>query len=128
MGQRFFRTFSSLNVMPEVGAAEAKQIIDSGAQLIDVRTDVEFEAGHIPGARHVPLADIQTEAAGLEKTKPVLLYCRSGNRSGPAADAFAASGWDAHSVEGGLIAWSESGLELEPEGGSVAENPNMPPR
>jgi hypothetical protein len=44
------------------------------------------------------------------------------------ADAFAASGWNAQSIEGGLIAWDEAGLELEPEGGSVAENPNMPPR
>jgi rhodanese-related sulfurtransferase len=114
--------------MPEVGAAEAKQIIDSGSQLIDVRTDVEFDAGHIPGARHIPLADMQREAATLDQGKPVVLYCRSGNRSGPAAEAFAASGWDAHSIEGGLIAWNEAGFELEPAGGSVAENPNMPPR
>jgi rhodanese-related sulfurtransferase len=114
--------------MPEVGPAEAKQIIDSGGQLVDVRTDVEFEAGHIPGARHVPLADLQREAAGLAKQKPVIVYCRSGNRSGPAADAFAASGWDAHSIEGGLLAWAEAGFELEPEGGSVIDNPNMPPR
>src|SRR4051794_5816001 len=113
--------------MPEVTAAEAKQIIDGGSQVLDVRTDVEFEAGHIPGARHVPVADLQGEAAGLSKDQPVILYCRSGNRSGPAADAFAASGWDAHSIEGGLLGWAEAGLELEPESGSVAENPNMPP-
>jgi rhodanese-related sulfurtransferase len=114
--------------MPEVSAAEAKQIIESGAQVVDVRTDVEYEAGHIPAARHVPVADVQRESSGLAKDQPVILYCRSGNRSAPVADAFTASGWDAHSIEGGLIAWHEAGLELEPEGGSVAENPNMPPR
>jgi rhodanese-related sulfurtransferase len=114
--------------MPEVNPTEAKRLIDSGAQLIDVRTDVEYEAGHIPGARHVPLADVQRESAALDREKPVILYCRSGNRSGPAADAFAASGWDAHSIEGGLLAWADARLELEPEAGSVAENPNMPPR
>jgi rhodanese-related sulfurtransferase len=114
--------------MPEVGAAEAKRIIDSGSQLIDVRTDVEFDAGHVPGARHVPLADLQREAAGLAKDRPVIIYCRSRNRSGPAAEAFAASGWDAHSIEGGLIAWDAAGFDLEPANGSVAENPNMPPR
>ncbi|HYZ27858.1 MAG TPA: rhodanese-like domain-containing protein, partial [Thermoleophilaceae bacterium] len=90
--------------MPEVGPAEAKQIVDSGAQVIDVRTDVEYEAGHIPGARQIPLADVQRESATLDKEQPVILYCRSGNRSGPAAEAFAASGWDAHSIEGGLLA------------------------
>jgi rhodanese-related sulfurtransferase len=114
--------------MPEVGATEAKQIVDAGSQVVDVRTDVEFAAGHIPGARHIPVADVQREAQALAKDQPVLIYCRSGNRSGPVADAFAASGWDAHSIEGGLIAWEEAGFELEPNGGSVAENPNMPPR
>ena len=99
--------------MPEVTAAEAKQIIDAGGQLVDVRTDAEYEAGHIPSSRHVPM---------------VIIYCRSGNRSGPAAEAFAVSGWDAKSIEGGLIAWSEAGFELEPNGGSVIDNPNMPPR
>jgi rhodanese-related sulfurtransferase len=114
--------------MPEVSAPEAKQIIDSGGQVVDVRTDVEYEAGHIPAARHIPLADIQRESAGLAREKPLILYCRSGNRSGPAAEAFAASGWHAQSIEGGLIAWHEAGLDLEPDDGSVAENPNMPPR
>jgi rhodanese-related sulfurtransferase len=114
--------------MPEVTAAEAKQIIESDSQLVDVRTDVEFQAGHIPGATHIPMADVQRESANLDRDKPVVIYCRSGNRSGPAADAFAASGWDAHSIEGGLIAWDEAGFELEPQGGSVLDNPNMPPR
>jgi rhodanese-related sulfurtransferase len=114
--------------MPEVSATGAKQLIDAGAQVIDVRTDVEYGVGHIGGSRHIPLADVQGQAGSLDREKPVVLYCRSGNRSGPAADAFAASGWDAHSVEGGLIAWAEAGLPLEPEDGLVAENPNMPPR
>ena len=114
--------------MPETTPADAKRLIEAGSQLIDVRTEVEYEAGHIPGARHIPLAEIQREAADLDRGKPVVLYCRAGNRSGPAGEAFAASGWDAHSIEGGLVAWHEAGFELEPADGSVAENPNMPPR
>jgi rhodanese-related sulfurtransferase len=114
--------------MPEVPPSAAKELVDAGAQLIDVRTDVEYEAGHIPGAAHIRLADVQREAGTLDREKPVVLYCRAGNRSGPAADAFAASGWDATSIEGGLLAWADAGFGLEPEDGSVAENPNMPPR
>jgi rhodanese-related sulfurtransferase len=76
----------------------------------------------------VPLAEIQSEAAGLDRERPLVVYCRSGERSGMAADAFAASGWDAHSIAGGLSQWADQGLELEPEGGTVAENPNLPPR
>lgn len=114
--------------MPEVTASEAKQIIDGGSQLIDIRTEVEYRTGRIPGARHIQLAEIQREVSALDKGQPVIIYCRAGNRSGPAAEAFAASGWDAHSIEGGLVAWAEAGLQLEPEDGSVVENPNMPPR
>jgi rhodanese-related sulfurtransferase len=114
--------------MPEVSPSQAQQLIGSGAQLVDVRTDAEYAAGHIPGARHVPLAELQSEAAGLEREQPLVVYCRSGERSGMAADAFAASGWDAHSIEGGLLQWADERLPLEPEDGSVAENPNLPPR
>jgi rhodanese-related sulfurtransferase len=128
MGQQFVPPFSSLNGMPEVSATEAKQLIDAGAQVVDVRTEVEYTEGHIPGSRHIPMADVQREASSLDQTQPLILYCRSGNRSGPAAEAFAASGWEASSIEGGLIAWADAGLELEPADGTVAENPNMPPR
>jgi phage shock protein E len=114
--------------MPEVTPAEAKALIDAGAQIVDVRTDAEYASGHIPAARLIALADVQSEAAGLDSGRTLVFYCRSGERSGMAADAFAASGWDAHSIEGGLLQWAEDGLELEPEDGSVAENPNMPPR
>jgi rhodanese-related sulfurtransferase len=114
--------------MPEVTPAEAKALIEAGAEVVDVRTESEYAAGHIAGSRHVPLADIQSEAAGLDREKPLIVYCRSGERSGLAADAFAASGWEAHSIEGGLLQWAEDGLELEPERGGVADNPNLPPR
>jgi rhodanese-related sulfurtransferase len=114
--------------MPEVTPAEAKALIEAGAEVVDVRTESEHAAGHIAGSRHVPLAEIQSEAAGLDRGKPLIVYCRSGERSGLAADAFAASGWDAHSIEGGLLQWADDGLDLEPEGGAVADNPNLPPR
>jgi rhodanese-related sulfurtransferase len=114
--------------MPEVTATEAAELIAAGAQVVDVRTEPEYAAGHIAGARHVPLADVQSEAAVLDRERPLVIYCRSGERSGMAADAFAASGWDAHSIAGGLLQWADDGLELEPEGGVVAENPNLPPR
>ena len=58
----------------------------------------------------------------------VVLYCRSGDRSGTAAAAFAASGRDAHSIAGGLLAWTEAGLPIEPEDGHVAERSGLPPR
>jgi rhodanese-related sulfurtransferase len=114
--------------MPEISPADAKKLADDGAQVVDVRAAEEFEAGHAPGSRHVPLETITADTSGLDRSQPLVLICRSGDRSGMAADAFAASGWDAHSVEGGLLAWAGAGLELEPEGGSVIERSGLPPR
>jgi rhodanese-related sulfurtransferase len=114
--------------MPETNPQDAKQLIDSGAQLVDVRSDEEYAAGHIPGARLIPVETVHSAGSGLERERPVVVYCRSGDRSGVAADAFAASGWDAHSIEGGLLAWRDAGLPLEPEGGEVIERSGLPPR
>jgi rhodanese-related sulfurtransferase len=114
--------------MPEVNPQRAQELIESDAQVIDVRTEAEYEAGHIAGARHVPLADVAGDVDALDRQRVLILYCRSGERSGIAADAFAESGWDAYSVEDGLLRWVEEGLPLEPEDGTVAENPNLPPR
>src|SRR2546423_3999255 len=103
------------------------ELVEGGdAQVIDVRSDHEHVAGHIPGTRHIALTALQDESSGLDRERPVVLYCRSGDRSGAAAQAFRASGWEAHSMAGGLVAWAESGLPLEPEDGEVAARSNLP--
>ena len=103
------------------------ELIESGeAQLIDVRAPAEYEAGHIAQGRHVPLESVTAEADSLDRSKPVVFYCRGGERSAMAAEAFAASGWDAYNMEGGLAAWAEKGLPLEPEDGTVAERSVIP--
>ena len=90
------------------------------AQLIDVREDYEYEAGHVPGSQHVDVNDLNGIAESLDRSRPVVFYCRSGDRSTMPAQAFRASGWDAYSIEGGLQGWVESGNPLEPERGEVA--------
>jgi rhodanese-related sulfurtransferase len=103
------------------------ELIESGeAQLIDVRAPAEHQAGHIAQARHIPLELVTAEAERLDRSKPVVFYCRGGERSAMAAEAFAASGWDAYNMEGGLAAWAEQGHPLEPEDGAVAERSVIP--
>jgi rhodanese-related sulfurtransferase len=89
--------------------------------VIDVRRDYEYEAGHLPGARHIELNDLTTNADSVPKDRPVVFYCRSGNRSGMAAEAFGQAGYDAHNLDGGILAWVDLENPLEPEGGTVAE-------
>ena len=98
------------------------ELRDSGeAELIDVRTDHEWDAGRLAGARHVEVNDLTAEAGSIPKDRTVVFYCRGGGRSGMAAQAFSEAGWDAHNMAGGVTAWVEAGLPLEPEDGSVAE-------
>ena len=111
----------------QIEPQRAAELIADGAALIDVREADEYEAGHIAGARHVPLERLDAEAVGGDRSAPVVFYCRVGDRSATAADAFAASGWDAHSIAGGLEAWAEEGLPLDPEDGRVAERSGLPP-
>ncbi len=93
---------------------------DPGVQVIDVREDYEWEAGRIAGARHVELQRVAAEAETIDSERPVVFYCRVGSRSTMAAQAFRRAGYDAYSLDGGLAAWVDRGLPLEPEDGTVA--------
>jgi rhodanese-related sulfurtransferase len=100
-----------------------KEIIDAGeAELIDVREPYEWDAGRIPGAKHIELERLAGRADELPTDKPVIFQCRVGRRSALATDAFRAVGYDAYNMRGGILAWAEEGLPLEPEDGSVAEH------
>ena len=106
----------------EISRAEAREMLDAGAQLVDVRADHEWEAGHLPGAIHIALPDLAARAAEIDKDRPVILYCRTDNRSAMATTALTEAGYDAVKLSEGATGWEEEGLELEPEGGYVAES------
>ena len=106
----------------EVSRAEAREMVAAGAQLIDVRADHEWEAGRLPGATHIALPELAARAAEIDKDRPVIFYCRGDNRSDMATAALAEAGYDAVKLSEGATGWEEEGLELEPEGGYVAES------
>jgi len=92
------------------------------AVLVDVREPYEWDAGRIAGAKHIELERLAGRADELPKDKPVIFQCRVGRRSALATDAFRAVGFDAYNMRGGIEAWANEGLPLEPEGGTVAEH------
>ncbi|HEU5252311.1 MAG TPA: rhodanese-like domain-containing protein [Solirubrobacterales bacterium] len=106
----------------EVSRAEARKLVDEGAQLIDVRADHEWEAGRIAGAAHVPLPELPQRLGEIDKDRQVVVYCRGGNRSTMATDALIDAGYDAVKLSEGIVGWSEEDLPLEPEGGYVADS------
>jgi rhodanese-related sulfurtransferase len=107
----------------EVSREEAQKMVAEGAQLIDVRADHEWEMGRIEGAAHLPLAELAERAGEIDKDRPVVFYCRGGNRSTMATEALAAEGFETAKLSEGIVGWAEAGLPLEgPDGGQVAES------
>jgi rhodanese-related sulfurtransferase len=106
----------------EVGREEARKLIDEGAQLVDVRADHEWDAGRISGAAHVPLPELPQRLGEIDKDRPVVVYCRGGNRSSMATEALTDAGYDAVKLSEGIVGWSDDDLPLEPEGGYVADS------
>jgi rhodanese-related sulfurtransferase len=98
----------------------SKLLADGDAELIDVREPYEWEAGRIAGAKHIELEHLAGRSAEIDKDKKVVFQCRVGRRSAMATEAFAASGYEAYNLAGGITAWVEAGLPIEPEDGKVA--------
>jgi rhodanese-related sulfurtransferase len=77
-----------------------------GMMLLDVRTDKEYERGHIPGAAHVPLAEIGDRVKKLKKDKDLVVYCQNGNRSIWAIKRLMGMGYkNLSNLKGGYNAW-----------------------
>ncbi|NNJ88029.1 MAG: rhodanese-like domain-containing protein [Eudoraea sp.] len=103
------RSATSENV--EVLEVEAfkKAVHMNKVQLVDVRTHREFKGGHIARARNIDYytgESFYNEFEKMDKTKPLYLYCRTGNRSNKAAHQLAARGFEkVYDLKGGIVRW-----------------------
>jgi rhodanese-related sulfurtransferase len=97
-----------------VDVGRARELIAEGADLIDVREPAEYEAGHIPGARLVPLNGFLAKPRDHARREPVVFVCAVGARSALACEMAAAVGLrQIYNLEGGTNAWAASGLPIE---------------
>jgi molybdopterin/thiamine biosynthesis adenylyltransferase/rhodanese-related sulfurtransferase len=101
----------------EVDPAEVSEHLGNGITLIDVRESEEWDAGHIPGAKHVPRGYLESriEAAAPDKDARVILYCASGQRSALAARTLEdLLGYtNVSSMNGGITLWKDRGYDVE---------------
>lgn len=104
----------------DLSPARVAELLQSGALGVDVREQYERDAGYITGTLHIELDELSARAQELDRERPVVFVCRTGSRSALAAQAFAAAGFDAHNLDGGLKAWVKDGLPIEPADGHVA--------
>ena len=109
-------------VKGEIDEVDSSQALDSlrdserGCVIVDVREREEWDEGHLPGAVHVPRGHLESriESAAPDKSRPVLVYCASGNRSAFAAKTLEELGYDhVVSLAGGFTDWKRNGNPFE---------------
>ncbi|HEX8298647.1 MAG TPA: rhodanese-like domain-containing protein [Rubricoccaceae bacterium] len=100
---------------PETAAPTAFLDRPPGALVVDVRTPSEYASGHVAGARNVDVNGGQFEAAfdSVDRATPVFLYCRTGRRSGAAAETLQQMGFRTVVNAGGFGALADAGAETE---------------
>ena len=95
-----------LKKVPSITMSQLEEKLKKPIELIDVRSEMEFESGHIAKAKNIPLNRI----SGYKKKtdQPVYVICQSGARSKQAADLLIKQGYDAFNVQGGMNVWRNS--------------------
>lgn len=102
--------------MADINEVPASDVPDD-AVLVDVREDDEWQAGHAPGATHIPLGEVPSRVGEIP-AGPVYVVCRSGGRSGRAVAWLRDNGVDAINVGGGMQAWAAAGREMTTDSGA----------
>ncbi|ASN39329.1 rhodanese-like domain-containing protein [Paeniglutamicibacter terrestris] len=97
--------------MPEISITDTERRRATD-QILDVREDFEITEGMIPGAIHIPMGELGARLEELDRNRPVIVICRSGNRSARVADALTGAGYTADTMGGGMIAWQRAGLPV----------------
>lgn len=96
--------------------AEAKEMMNSDAVVIDVRNPNEYAEGHVPGATLIPVNSVFARSNELPADKKLIFVCAVGQRSALAAEMAAAAGLPAdrlYNLEGGTDAWRRAGEPVE---------------
>lgn len=110
----YIRLFDRVGDVPEISVEEAHRRLRDGALGVDVRDGEFWDAGHVPGATHIPSSDLATAVAGFDPERPVLVVCQGGVMSLKGAKVLRDAGLGAAcSVRGGMTSWLKHGLPVE---------------
>lgn len=109
-GQSASTSASTLSAF--VSVDEAHQMYEAGTFVLDVRTPEEWNDFHAPNTTLIPLDELASRVNELPKDQPIVVVCRSGNRSQSGRDILLQAGFNATSMNGGLNAWRDSGYQV----------------
>ncbi len=107
---------SKLSGIEEADTLKATRLYNDDALVLDVREDKEYASGHIPKAKHIPMGQLSSRLQELDKfkTKPILVTCRSGQRSARACGILKKAGFETvFNQAGGIIAWERANLPVQ---------------
>ncbi|HEY7104938.1 MAG TPA: rhodanese-like domain-containing protein [Acidimicrobiia bacterium] len=107
--------------VPEVTPEDVGALLEAGAVLLDVREQGEWDAGHVPGASHLPMREVPGRIDEIPADRRVIALCRSGARSRAVAEALIGAGYDAVNLAGGMRAWAAADLPVETDAGVPGE-------
>ncbi len=112
-GAAFFLLQSKTSSPSEISAAQAYQAYQQGAFFLDVRTQAEWDQGHIAKSTLIPLDELQNRLSELPKDRDIVVVCHSGVRSKEGMTILRQAGFSrAACMTGGLIAWQAAGYPL----------------
>lgn len=93
--------------------------LETDAVILDVREHDEWQAGHIEGATHIPMAQVPQSLGVLPEGDPLYVFCRSGGRSAKVTQWLNANGFNAVNVDGGMQAWQANGKAMITDNGAA---------
>jgi rhodanese-related sulfurtransferase len=102
----------SMASVPTVDLDEARRLVDDGAEIMDVRDQHEWDAGHCRHSVHVPMSEVSDSARFTTRTRTVICVSRTGRRASEAVRHLRTAGVDAVVLHGGLRAWIDAGCVL----------------
>jgi rhodanese-related sulfurtransferase len=114
MGVRSFLFPPSTSAEQAHEAAKRREAV-----ILDVRERHEWQAGHAPGSKNIPLSKLHARTAELRAGHPYIAVCRSGSRSRSATARLRRDGHDVVNLKGGMHSWERAGLPLEPRDGRI---------
>lgn len=105
---------------PSTSAEEAHEAAaQRDVVILDVRERHEWNAGHAPGSKNIPLSILDKRTAELARDRRYIAVCRSGSRSRGATAQLRGAGLDVVNLKGGMHSWKRAGLPLEPRNGRI---------
>ncbi len=103
--------------VPQAQIADVPDAFDGSVILLDVREDDEWQRGHAPGARHIPMGEVPSRLDEIDANAKLFVVCHVGGRSQRVAQYLARNGYTPINVAGGMLAWAGAGRRVVTDDG-----------